>query len=65
MDSSLQNDYCKYIFYLFDVRLVLPGPGGQYQFAVQGGSEFRHSVVYRLSESRWAYRLNIGKQSGK
>ena len=26
MDSSLQNDYCKYIFYLFDVRLVLQGP---------------------------------------
>ena len=65
MDSSLQNDYCKYIFYLFDVRLVQPGPGGSYQFAVRGGSELRNFAVYRLSDSRWAYRLNIGKQSGK
>jgi len=62
MDSSLQNDYCKYIFYLFDVRLVQPGSGGSYQFAVRGGSEFRGLSVIGLQMSlQVKYRQTIGQ----
>ena len=62
MDSSLQNDYCKYIFLLFDVRLVLSGPGGLLPVRSSGGSEFRGLSVIGVQMSlQVKYRQTIGQ----
>ena len=66
MDSSLQNDYCKYTLFIWRPSgpYSTQGSGGQLQtisiYQWRFGTIWNFAV-YRLSESRWAYSLNVGK----